>query len=87
MASADNSTSADTALYAVLRIQGSTGVTPFGYANQRVLLNALGQVISYVNFSDISIMDVNHVYAAETSRRALLEEAEEQLVSQQLSTG
>ena len=42
----DNSTSTDdsaTALYAVLRVIG-TSVTPFNYARQSTLLNALGQV-------------------------------------------
>lgn len=75
-----NSTSSDnTALYAVLRVIG-TGVTPFGYTNQKVLLNALGQVISYVDFSDISIMDVNSVYSTRRSRSLL--SFDEQLVSQ-----
>lgn len=76
----DNSTSSDdTALYAVLRVIG-TGVTPFGYTNQKVLLNALGQVISYVDFSNISVMDVNSVYSTRRSR-SLLMSFDEQLVS------
>lgn len=83
MNTVDNSTSADTALYAVLHIEGASGVTPFGYTNQKVLLNGLGQVISYVNFSDISVMDVNPVYDT-SRRRALLEATEEQLVSHDL---
>ena len=79
-----NLTSSDTALYAVLRIIG-TSVSPFNYARQTPLLNALAQVISYVDFSNISIMDVNSVYATRRSR-ALLMAPEEQMVSHHLST-
>ncbi|DBA94189.1 TPA: hypothetical protein ACH3X1_001820 [Trebouxia sp. C0004] len=65
----DNSTdSADTALYSVLRIIGSE-VTPFNLARQSTLLNALGQVISTVDFGNISISDVNPVYSLNSLRR------------------
>ncbi|DBA89601.1 TPA: hypothetical protein ACH3X2_004498 [Trebouxia sp. C0005] len=63
----DNST-ADTALYSVLRIIGSE-VTPFNLARQATLLNALGQVISTVDFGNISISDVNPVYSLSSLRR------------------
>ena len=78
----DNSTdSADTALYSVLRIIGSE-VTPFNLARQSTLLNALGQVISTVDFANISISDVNPVYSLSSlRRRRVLLEATSQQVS------
>ncbi len=77
----DNSTdSADTALYSVLRIIGSE-VTPFNLARQSTLLNALGQVISTVDFANISISDVNPVYSLSSlrRRRVLLEATSHQV--------
>lgn len=63
------------ALYSVLRVIGS-GVTPFNLNRQKTLLNALGQVISTVDFNQIYITDVNPVFASR--RRQLLMEAEMQ---------
>lgn len=66
------------ALYSVLRVIGS-GVTPFNLNRQKTLLNALGQVISTVDFNQIYITDVNPVFASR--RRQLLMEAEMQQVN------
>ncbi|KAL3159229.1 hypothetical protein ABBQ32_011204 [Trebouxia sp. C0010 RCD-2024] len=72
----DNETSTEkNALYSVLRVIGS-GVTPFNLNRQKTLLNALGQVISTVDFNKIYITDVNPVFASR--RRQLLMEAEYQ---------
>lgn len=75
----DNETSTEkNALYSVLRVIGS-GVTPFNLNRQKTLLNALGQVISTVDFNKIYITDVNPVFASR--RRQLLMEAEYQQVT------
>lgn len=75
----DNETSTEkNALYSVLRVIGS-GVTPFNLNRQKTLLNALGQVISTIDFNKIYITDVNPVFASR--RRQLLMEAEYQQVT------
>ena len=76
---ASNDTSSnDTALYSVLRIIG-TGVTPFNLDRQKILLTALGYVISTVDLSNMYITDVNPVYASR--RRQLLMKADNQQVT------
>lgn len=77
---ASNDTSANgTALYSVLRIIGK-GVTPFNLERQSILLKALGQVISTVDFNNIYITDVNPVVASRR-RQLLMMEADSQQVT------